>query len=85
MSAQQAVFQCPICVSGKIEIPIFRIDVQSWEHELIECPLCKGRVWLSAAEWDNRRLSLIAERTIIIDGMSFLVLDGITIEMKRDN
>ena len=40
-------------LSSKIEIPVWRPDVEGWGTELVTCPVCNGKGALDAEDWQN--------------------------------
>lgn len=44
--------ECPICQArGRIDIPVWRADVEGWSYETVVCPICLGKCWLDAQAW----------------------------------
>lgn len=54
--------ECPFCDCGRIEIPHWMEDVESWEKVTAKCPVCEGKWFLTADEWDQREIVLGKKR-----------------------
>lgn len=55
---------CPVCdMRKKIDIPVWREDVEGWGYEIVSCPVCNGEGALDKAGWAEKYSEFKAHAT----------------------